>query len=511
MRKYVEIVNDRIKEYKKVRSEIEAQSTGPRETEKIKEMKRHIEKLKEELTKIDLKAEPEIAKEYENKIEDEQKLLKAEIENEQKNRGKIYTEQEKKVRLMENEDSIRKFLTQEKKFILQMIDVKGQDMKFYLDRIKNFKYQYKVLKKGTKIKNGTKTKNGAEEDVLEEDMRIPTNGEEYKKLNEKINELQDEIKDLKEAKILCEKALDKFKEKDEQRVSKINDILKETYTPPTPPAPTRQDFEKDKIIKTDVKRLPWDTKVIIGRKGKVSYDGKNYRIPAKALREGMGLVASEVTDILKKSNIDVLRPEVLEEGLKSKMIDPMIINAICNAKGRFFKQMSNVDKSAILNRYLADCMNAKYNNDPKNNCNIEYDQEDLSKSNLIKGFFDREMDFDEKLEMVKRAKKATRFNIGKTKGEYKPNRLSRFLARITKQDIPMLPPPLSIEEQMEVATKYNQWIDEGKKLKREDFMNDINVDLGEKGVHRLSDNQKEELKELAESQETQGKGMEIGE
>ena len=90
MRKYVEIVNDRIKEYKKVRSEIEAQSTGPRETEKIKEMKRHIEKLKEELTKIDLKAEPEIAKEYENKIEDEQKLLKAEIENEQKNRGKIY-------------------------------------------------------------------------------------------------------------------------------------------------------------------------------------------------------------------------------------------------------------------------------------------------------------------------------------------------------------------------------------------------------------------------------------
>ena len=470
--------------------------------EKTKQAKQSSENAQE--------LENKTVEEYEKKIEDEQKLLKAEIEKEQKNRGKVYTEQEKKIKLMENEDNIRKYLTQEKNSIPGLIYKNEMEMRTVLAQIRNFKHQYEVLKKGTKVKNGDK------EEVLEEDIRIPKNGADFKKLNDRFAQLQDEIKDLKEAKTLCEKALEKFKEKDEKRVSKINDILKETYapapaTPTTPQTPTKPDFEKEEIINTDVKKMPWDMKVIIGRTGKISYDGKSYKIPAKALREGMDMVESEVKEVLGKANIDVLRPEILEEGLKSKMIDPMIINAICNAKGRFFKQMSNVDKTAILNRYLKDCMNAKYNNDPKNNCNIQYDQEDLSKSNLLKGFFDREMDFDEKIEMVKRANKAIRFNIGQKKGEYKPNRLSRFLARITKQDIPMLPPPLSIEEQMEVATKYNQLLDEGKSLKREDFMKDISVDLGEKGVHKFSDNQKEELKELAVSQQRQAEGREQGE
>lgn len=170
----------------------------------------HIERLKEEMEKVDPK-DHELIEAYKESIEKEEKD-EARIENLNKKERleEEYREAKKnekdnikkmKIELMGAEDKTRAKLTQEGMQIDNEIKRKEAEMQLILADMREFKYEYEEV----------------------DGKRIPKNGAEYRKLDEKYKKKTDEIKELKEAKKLCESKLNEFKQKDDEKMKKFSE------------------------------------------------------------------------------------------------------------------------------------------------------------------------------------------------------------------------------------------------------------------------------------------------
>ena len=234
-------------------------------------------------------------------------------------------------------------------------------------------------------------------------------------------------------------------------------------------------------------KLPNDIEITLGRKGNIIFDGKEYKIPKKVLKDIGELDAGDIVKVIEATGMKIENTKALQEVLKTKAIDYAVIKGVCQAKN-----MTNSNRTAILNNYFSECFKASQFEKAENVCNIQYDLNDLSRAGGMDDF--------SKYEFVQRAKKAERFNIGKKSGEFKPTFLARVMSKIFGDgDIKQLAEKNEVRE-IENATAVNMAYDKDKE-EAKDFLRslrfDKTVDLGEKiGETTLDCDQIHEVKRV---------------
>lgn len=208
-------------------------------------IEREIEKLKREKGELP-ESEKDLIAEYDEKIQKEEKRINELYKNSynDKNMEELFAkkrelteklklipagkeaEKNKNMELFDLENKQRASLTQEKNSIQNEIEKVELNMNMILMDIKDFKYEYEEIGDGVKV---------------------PKNGAEMRELNNKYQKQQDVLNNLKSAKSMCEKELDKFKQKDNEKAKKINEALKRNI-----PAPKQTNEVKDNK-KEDIK------------------------------------------------------------------------------------------------------------------------------------------------------------------------------------------------------------------------------------------------------------------
>ncbi len=544
----------------------------------IKRQIMHIERLKEERENYrDAVAMDDIAirEEYDKNIKNEEDRLekqKNSLEDLKKeknilaiNNGKKNEELKKKIlqKMNENQDKLRKDLTAEQ----NKLEIETKKLKVQYDvkmiEIQEFKYQY-------------------------DEKGVPTNGEEYRKMNEQALKIHEDMKKCEENIGLCKKELEKSrevisdmpklskyeiydesvlnkniekvevskeaksesksqenkvesKEKNKEDISekikkveeemkaedrnygaihfnvdpKINKVnlkeekeespkKEETHTKAeqkiddSQDNKTKEEYTKRKndindnsIESSEDKEEKLDVKIEIGRTGKIKLNGKEYKVGKNIIKEGLNISEDEIIDMLKQK-LKYESPkleDIIRKGIKQKIIDSSVVNAIVSSK------MEKEDEYQVLSEYIANAINAEVGKEYKNNCNVTYNKEDLSKANFLTRILKREINANEKVEMLHRAMVGERYATAISIGEYKPDLFSRIVSRVTGNKIPLL--SQKIDRVQKVATVYNDLRDENKVNDKEKFRQELKTNIR---VSRFSDEQRKELEELRESQ-----------
>ena len=244
-----------------------------------------------------------------------------------------------------------------------------------------------------------------------------------------------------------------------------------------------------------------DDKIVIGSKGLIVLNGKKYKIPKYIMK-----------NIATENNKDTLNNWIEEIGLEyrfdrkntekasslvdviegTQTCDPLVIGAICSTN------MDKSQKKLLVDKYIQLAKNAKNGSNTKNELNIIYDFNDLSKFDfgrwlkhvrimnkniykltgvkptnkaILKDFKKALANIDGasiyKIKILKRAMIAERYGIAKINGEFKANKLlSKYLLKGQKE--------LSIQDIIDDAHYIAQQYDEdryenGKKRPEEEF------------------------------------------
>lgn len=238
----------------------------------------------------------------------------------------------------------------------------------------------------------------------------------------------------------------------------------------------------------------FEIKIEVGRTGKITFNGKEYKVGTNVIRKGLNLSEDKVIDILKdKLEFESSKVEdSIRKGIKQKIIDSSVIKTIVSSR------MGKEDKYQVLSEYVANAINAEVGKEYKNNCNVTYNKDDLSEASFLNRIFRREINAKQKVEMLNRALVGERYNIAESTGEYKIDKVSEFMSRLTGNKVPLLED--KINSQWKVAEVYNELLDENKVTDKEKFMRGLKANI--KGA-RLSEEQLDEINELRESQVSQ--------
>ena len=242
----------------------------------------------------------------------------------------------------------------------------------------------------------------------------------------------------------------------------------------------------DAIVKPAItlpKQLTY--KVLIGKTARIRFDGKQYFVGKKSIKEGINLTYAEVGKILEKTGFkkdDIVK---LNDLIKEGTIDSTVVNVIYNSR------LEDDQKQDIMGRYIKDCYESVVNSQ-KTEGKVYYDRENLSKTSIIDSILKREVTQEEKMNILERAEKAARYGIGRLEGEYKPDIRSRLVNFITKQHTQK---QLTSGQIQKVAETYNDLREknEAGKIYQKDFKDEV----------KLNKAQLDEIKELHESQQRQ--------
>lgn len=591
-------VQKMIKDNKNEQAKIKNKYNNKDTVKRVKELDRiikvreaHIEKMQEELKDVsfrDINLIDEYKKDIQKSLEgytdeytgekiagkneclEEKQKLETQLKEEE-NAKKKEIESE----VMDSENKLRTQLTQEGMQIDKDINRLDLSMKLKLTEMQDFKYEYEEVEyeneKGEKVIG-----------------KKPINGEQYRVLNTDYEKMVDELKDLKQAKLICEKELDKFKQKDEQKMKKVNEAIKkeqqvdsnaqdkllndmikgrekreeqrykETIKQAMEDEKKKQEEEKkieeqnieeglqweekrktqqeektktnSKNVQTDatiqaqinkvkeefqkantdyknihlvedgqidekqvqgaIKRvlgtdIPEDLKIEIGRKGKITYKGITYELGKRIIKEGINLTQEETVELAKEMGMNDTKEaeKILGECIKEKLVDSTVLCMISNMN------MPIEDKKKIARTYITDAFNVKTGKAFENNCKVEYNEKDLSKSGLFARIFRKEVNEEEKIEMISRARTANRNSIADIRGEYKPDRVSRFMNWIRGEETVKMP---TMKDKQIVGEEFNKLLNKNEvdKINSNEYMKNA----------KLTEVQKQELKELYKSQ-----------
>lgn len=592
--KVQKMIKDNKNEQAKIKNKYNNKDTVKRVKELdriIKAREAHIEKMQEELKDVsfrDINLIDEYKKDIQKSLEgytdeytgekiagkneclEEKQKLETQLKEEE-NAKKKEIESE----VMDSEDKLRTQLTQEGMQIDKDINRLDLSMKLKLTEMQDFKYEYEEVEyeneKGEKVIG-----------------KKPINGEQYRALNTDYEKMVDELKDLKQAKLICEKELDKFKQKDEQKMKKVNEAIKkeqqvdsnaqdkllndmikgrekreeqrykETIKQAMEDEKKKQEEEKkieeqnieeglqweekrktqqegkpktnSKNVQTDatiqaqinkvkeefqkantdyknihlvadgqidekqvqgaIKRalgtdIPEDLKIEIGRKGKITYKGITYELGKSIIKEGINLTQEETVELAKEMGMNDTKEaeKILGECIKEKLVDSTVLRMISNMN------MPIEDKKKIARTYITDAFNVKTGKAFENNCKVEYNEKDLSKSGLFARIFRKEVNEEEKIEMISRARTANRNSMADIRGEYKPDRVSRFMNWIRGEETVKMP---TMKDKQIVGEEFNKLLNKNEvdKINSNEYMKNA----------KLTEVQKQELKELYKSQ-----------
>ncbi len=256
--------------------------------------------------------------------------------------------------------------------------------------------------------------------------------------------------------------------------------------PVNPKAGTVKPKAKAKVEKLNTEKT---YEIKIGRNAEITIGNHTVKVKNVDVKDGINLDSKEVKVLLEKY-LD-FRSDDWETSInqlqKKNLLDPTVLNIIDAS------DLSDKEKSSIINNYVQDCFSAVVNNE-KTSGNIVYDLEDLSKTNIISRLMHKEVDNVEKFKMQAKAIASSRYGISEVKGDYKPNIISTLMSKIFKQPVKAY---LTTAEHQEVATKYEE-------LKSKNELNKINdKEASAKLKSELGKRKYRELKDLAHEQEYQ--------
>ena len=196
--------------------------------------------IKEEQEKVNL-----IKKDYEEKLSQKEKIENPDLTLDQK--------KEKKSKTYEARDNAKKSLISEQKEIETEIEEQELEFKSIELKLKKFKHEYEEQEQSLEERD-----NEGKLVTVTKKVRVCTNGEEYKKLDDKLKEVTDKLSSLREAKTKCEEYLSQIDNEYKKDVEKINEVIsrkepeKEEPTSGKPETdPTKQVEPTNKKPETD--------------------------------------------------------------------------------------------------------------------------------------------------------------------------------------------------------------------------------------------------------------------
>ena len=181
--------------------------------------------IKEEQEKVNL-----IKKDYEEKLSQKEKIENPDLTLDQK--------KEKKSKTYEARDNAKKSLISEQKEIETEIEEQELEFKSIELKLKKFKHEYEEQEQSWEERD-----NEGKLVTVTKKVRVCTNGEEYKKLDDKLKETTDNLSSLKEAKSKCEEYLSQIDNEYKKDVEKINEVI--SRKEPEKEEPTSEKPETD--------------------------------------------------------------------------------------------------------------------------------------------------------------------------------------------------------------------------------------------------------------------------
>ena len=163
--------------------------------------------IKEEQEKVNL-----IKKDYEEKLSQKEKIENPDLTLDQK--------KEKKSKTYEARDNAKKSLISEQKEIETEIEEQELEFKSIELKLKKFKHEYEEQEQSLEERD-----NEGKLVTVTKKVRVCTNGEEYKKLDDKLKEVTDKLSSLREAKTKCEEYLSQIDNEYKKDVEKINEVI----------------------------------------------------------------------------------------------------------------------------------------------------------------------------------------------------------------------------------------------------------------------------------------------
>lgn len=293
-------------------------------------------------------------------------------------------------------------------------------------------------------------------------------------LNKKIFDLRKEMKDLSATQEKCSAYLEELKAptKEEKTFSEAwNQAYKDE----------QQNEEKPKDPQgPEGKGKPEPIyKIEIGKKAKIIMaGGHEFNIPAKDVKDGVNLSKEQTIEILNKYIDDENSVLLAQQLVEKNELDTTVLNVI---------EKSGIDdntKKEVLNSYFNKCLLPT----EENKIDIKYNAKEMSKVNLWNRILKRELNNNEKSELLLKAKKAEELGIAKTEGEYKVNAIEKILGKFG--GTLRLPEPS--DAQIEAAYKYNENRD---KENFKDSIKNFKSEMSKEGY--------KELKSLSKAEEKQ--------
>ena len=535
VKKEVKKVQDQIEEFRKMGDKAELKEEKNKMQEEYDKNVNTIEKEKvviENLKDTFKKFEGDLN--YFDKDSEDYKKINARLENiknnieKSKNEIEIKTKEneEKKPKIaelnkkIESKDAKRelrdeksKYFTQTKMKLERSRKQLEIDMQRTLFKMRDFEYEYEE-------KDG---------------VRIPLNGDEFRKINEKYDKQIEKMKDIDEAISLCDEQNELVNKELEEEVKGINKVIsrqdekekleearlknqkKEESEAEKDESEVEQEEsendikiddledkinkESNKIINDTEKNIEDDgrnerkeakkrkIKITLGRSGKIIYGNQEYKVSKKDIKYGINFDLSDIQKMCLQSDLLVNSKEEifgkLGEMFKNDKVDGLVVHAIMCAE-----DMEKDIKLELLEKYANDLKNLDENNIKNNTCNVTYDLDDLSRTNIISRLFRREVNFNEKTLINDKAVEAAENGIGKVEGEFKPSWFSRVVSSIknrrlgSKEKVELLDEPkvkqedekLKQDDDLKDRLKIDKEVEEGLK----DVLEKINMGKDEK-------------------------------
>lgn len=324
---------------------------------------------------------------------------------------------------------------------------------------------------------------------IDYELRIRTEGNDDKiekrhQLNQKLLDLRKEMKDLSAAQEKCSAYLEKLKAptKEDKAFSKAwNEAYKKEQQDEQNGQPQGQQRTQKPHGQQGVQKPEPIYKIEIGREAKIIMaGGYEFNVNSKDVKEGLNLSKENTLEILNKYIDNENSVLLAQQLIKENKLDTTVLNVIAKSG------INDDTKKEVINSYFNKCLLPK----EENKMDIKYNAKEMSKVNILKRLFKRELTNNEKCELLLKAKKAEELGIAKTEGEYKVGAIEKILGKFGGT----LRLPKPSDAQIEAAYTYNENRD------KENFKNSIKNFKSE-----MSKEGYKEMKSLAKSEEKKNK------
>lgn len=443
-----------------------------------KSNKELIDRSKERL-EVALKERQQMQDKYDKAIEKRQQKLeemkKLKNSTVKLKSGREVTQNEKDN--MDKEDlknkAIRE-LVQESQKISQQLMEKSKELEAKRKEWNDFKYEFE------KDENGN----------LKSE---PTNRAIVEKIHKEYDDIKKQMTELSKMQEECNKYLEELKQPSKE-VEKINELLKNEYNKqeetkqskeeknlennsnkkPENKQEQNEEIEENKEIEEQQneekmifgqrqgeqqENLNKETNkdflsITINNKAKISIGKNKFKVGSKKVKQGVNLSDKEVSEILDTYIFKQEEKILAKELIRTNVMDKTILNVIHQSK------INYSGKRELINSYLNKCLVPE----DEKNMDVVYDAKALSRVNIFNRIFRREMNNEEKNELLIRAKKAEEMDIARVKGEYK----IKFGEKIFGIFGGTLRLPEASEAQIEEAYKHNEKINFKRSMKVEE-------------------------------------------